>query len=248
MSSIDDLIAEECPGGVEFRALGEVGQFVRGTAFRRRTSSMKDFACIHYGADLHGLRHVDSNDESFVAPELAARLKQAATGDLVIVATSENVEDVCKAVAWLGDEEIAISDDCVIYRHDLDPMYVAYFFQTEAFRDQKRRFVTGTKVKRYHGAEPGRIKIPVPPLAVQREIVAILDRLERLKAELEAELEAELDTLPPVCVLSATRSSIGAERTRFRWSLGDVAGGLTAAKRILPTGNPARFRGSRRWT
>jgi hypothetical protein len=47
---------------------------------------------------------------------------------LVIAATGENVEDVCKAVAWLGDEEIAVHDDCYIYSHTLNPKYVAYYF------------------------------------------------------------------------------------------------------------------------
>lgn len=31
MSRIDDLIAELCPDGVEFKSLGEVGSFIRGT-------------------------------------------------------------------------------------------------------------------------------------------------------------------------------------------------------------------------
>ena len=52
--------------------------------------------------------------------------------------TSENDEDVCKAVAWLGDEEIAVSSDACFFVHNLNPKYVAYFFQTEQFQKQKR--------------------------------------------------------------------------------------------------------------
>lgn len=37
------------------------------------------------------------------------------------------------------------------------------------------------------------VKMPVPPLAVQREIVQILDRFAELEAEFEAELKAELE-------------------------------------------------------
>ena len=36
----------------------------------------------------------------------------------------------------------------------------------------------------------GKIKIPVPPLEIQREIVKVLDTFTKLEAELEAELEA----------------------------------------------------------
>ena len=34
------------------------------------------------------------------------------------------------------------------------------------------------------------IKIPVPPLSIQQEIVKVLDAFTKLEAELEAELEA----------------------------------------------------------
>jgi len=37
-------------------------------------------------------------------------------------------------------------------------------------------------------------KIPIPPLAIQQEIVKILDTFTTLEAELEAELETELET------------------------------------------------------
>ncbi len=39
VSRIDDLIAELCPDGVEFKTLGEVGTFIRGNGARSRTSS-----------------------------------------------------------------------------------------------------------------------------------------------------------------------------------------------------------------
>jgi type I restriction enzyme S subunit len=42
----------------------------------------------------------------------------------------------CKAVAWLGTEDIAVSSDACIYRHNLTrSMFL--FFQTESFQSQK---------------------------------------------------------------------------------------------------------------
>jgi type I restriction enzyme S subunit len=109
---------------------------------------------------------------------------------LVVATTSENDADVAKAVAWLGNGPIAVSGDSYVFKHSLDPLYAAYYFQTDAFHRQKRRFITGTKVKRVSGADLARIEIPVPPIAIQREIVSILTSMEALEAELEAELEA----------------------------------------------------------
>lgn len=190
MSQIDDLIAEHCPEGVEYRVLGDVGVFTRGNGLQKKDLTDSGIGAIHYGQIFTTYGTTIEMTRSFVSHSLATKLRQAQPGDLVIATTSENDKDVCKAVAWLGTEAIAVSGDAYIYAHSLDPSYVAYFFQTDSFQFQKRRYVTGTKVRRVSGADLARIRIPVPPLAVQREITAILDKMERLEAELEAELEA----------------------------------------------------------
>lgn len=189
MSRIDDLIAEHCPAGVPFKALGEVGTFVRGNGLQKKDLVQSGTGAIHYGQVFTTYGTATGETKSFVDPALAERLRKASPGDLVIATTSENDEDVCKAVAWLGSEQIAVSGDAFVYSHSLDPLYMAYFFQSETFQSHKRKFISGTKVKRVSGTDLARIKIPVPPLAIQREIAAILDKMESLKAELEAELE-----------------------------------------------------------
>lgn len=52
------------------------------------------------------------------------------------------------AVAWLGKEEIAVGSDACFYSHNMEPKYVACYFQSESFQKQKRSYNTGTKVKR----------------------------------------------------------------------------------------------------
>lgn len=193
MSRIDDLIAEHCPRGVEVKTLGEVGVFIRGNGLQKKDLVEDGIGAIHYGQVFTTYGTSTAVTKSFVAPTLAARLRRAKPGDLVIATTSENDEDVCKAVAWLGEDEIAVSGDAFIYSHTMDPLYVAHYFQTDAFQSQKRRFISGTKVKRVSGTHIARIRIPVPQLAIQREIASTLDKMESLKAELEAKLEAELD-------------------------------------------------------
>jgi type I restriction enzyme S subunit len=120
--------------------------------------------------------------KSFTNPSLAAKIRRAAPGDLIVATTSEDDAALAKATAWLGDCDVAVSGDAYIYRHTLDPRYVAYFFQSEQFQDQKVRHITGTKVRRISGESLGKIRIPVPPLAVQREIARILDQFTQLEA------------------------------------------------------------------
>lgn len=185
MSRIDELIDKHCPNGVEFKALGEVGTFIRGNGLQKKDFVEKSFPCIHYGQIYTFYGTSTTTTKSFVDPTLAVRLKKADSGDIVLTTTSENIEDVCTAVAWLGDSSIAIGGHSCVFKHTLDPMYVSYYFQTDQFESQKRRFVTGTKVKDIKVADLARVKIPVPPPAVQRAIVEILDKMELLKAELE---------------------------------------------------------------
>lgn len=193
MGGIDDLIAELCPEGVEFKALGDVGQFTRGNGLQKKNLITEGVGAIHYGQIYTHYGTATSVTKSFVSPTSARNLRRAKCGDLVVATTSENDEDVCRAVAWLGDQDIAISGDAYVYTHGLDPLYVAYFFQTDAFRSQKSRFITGTKVKRVSGTDLARIRIPVPALEVQRETVRVLTKMEKLEADLKMELQTELE-------------------------------------------------------
>ena len=190
MSRIDDLLNQHCPKGVDIKPLGEVGQFIRGNGLQKKDFVDEGVGCIHYGQIYTHYGTSATETKSFVSPDLATKLRSAEPGDLVVATTSENDADVAKAVAWLGNGPVAVSGDSYVFKHSLDPLYAAYYFQTDAFHRQKRRFITGTKVKRVSGADLARIEIPVPPIAIQREIVSILTRMEALEAELEAELEA----------------------------------------------------------
>lgn len=223
MSRIDDLIAEHCPAGVPCKKLGEVGEFVRGSGLQKKDFVAQGFPCIHYGQIYTYYGTSATTTKSFISPALAATLKKAEPGDLVVTTTSENIEDVCTAVAWLGNKPIAIGGHSCVFKHSLDPMYAAYYFQTEQFELQKRKFVTGTKVKDIKGADIGRIEIPVPPLAIQREIAAILDKMESLEAELEAELELRTrqygfyrDQLLSFCEVDVPRTPLGEVATIVR--------------------------------
>ena len=192
MSKIDELIAKLCPNGVEYKKLGEVGEFIRGSGLQKKDITDYDngFGAIHYG-QIYTYYSIHTNKtKSFVASAHSKNLKKAKSGNLVIATTSENDTDVCKAVAWLGKKDIAVSSDACIYRHSLEPKYVAYFFQSEQFQLQKLGNITGTKVRRVSPSCMAKFLIPVPPLEIQREIVKVLDTFTKLEAELKAELEA----------------------------------------------------------
>lgn len=190
MSRIDDLVAELCPDGVEYRALGDVGEFVRGNGLQKSDLTREGVPAIHYG-QIHTYYGVWADStKSFTSPELAVKLRRARPGDLIVVTTSEDDDAVAKATAWIGDSEVVVSGDAYIYRHSLEPRYVSYFFESEQFQTQKKRHISGTKVRRISGYSLAKIIIPVPPLEVQHEVVRILDKFTQLEEELESEQEA----------------------------------------------------------
>ncbi|MDU5963836.1 MAG: restriction endonuclease subunit S [Actinomyces sp.] len=166
---------------------------MKGTGLQKSDFTQSGFGCIHYGQiyTKYGV-HADKT-LSFIPPETYERLRHASPGDLLIATTSENDEDLCKAVAWLGDAEIAFSGDMCSYTHGMNPKYVSYFFGTTDFSSQKQRFITGTKVRRIAPQSLEKVKIPVPPLEEQERIVAVLDKFDALVNDISSGLPAEIE-------------------------------------------------------
>lgn len=173
--------------------LGEIGSFTRGSGLQKKDLTTQGIPAIHYGQIYTYYGTYAKKTKSFVTKDFALKARKAKHGDLIIATTSENDEDVCKAVAWLGDENIAVSSDACFYAHTMNPKYVAYYFQTELFQSQKRKFITGTKVRRVNANDLAKITIPLPPLSVQREIVEILDKFDTLTNSISEGLPKEIE-------------------------------------------------------
>ena len=109
----------------------DIGEFIRGGTFQKKDFMDAGVGCIHYGQIYTYYGTYAKKTKTHISATLAKKCKKAQKGNLIIATTSENDEDVCKAVAWLGSEDIAVSSDACIYKHNLNPKYVSYFFQTE---------------------------------------------------------------------------------------------------------------------
>ncbi len=172
--------------------MSKVGEFIRGRRFTKNDYAESGVPAIHYGQIYTDFGISTESAVSFVTEELAESLRYAEQGDVVIAAVGETVEDVGKAVAWLGEEKVAIHDDCFLFRSSLNPMFVSYWMASAVFHERKNRHVARAKVKRLSASGLGQIKIPVPPMSEQLRIVDILDRFGRPLDELGVSLPAEL--------------------------------------------------------
>lgn len=183
---------------VEWKPLGEVGEIIRGNGLQKKDFVEIGFPAIHYGQIYTKYGLSADKTFTFVSAELATRLKKANKHDLLLATTSENDEDVLKPLAWLGEETV-ISGDMMLFRHEQNVKFLAYFFQSAEFQTQKKSYITGIKVRRVSKDNLAKILVPIPcpedpkkSLKIQAEIVRILDAFTELTTELATELATEL--------------------------------------------------------
>ncbi|MEP1554968.1 MAG: restriction endonuclease subunit S [Paraglaciecola sp.] len=182
-------------GEVEYLPMGKegIGKFIRGSGLQKKDFTETGVGCIHYGQIYTHYGTYADQTRTFVSEDFAKKARKARSGDLVIATTSETDEDVCKAVVWLGEADIAVSSDACFYTHSLNPKYVAYFFQTESFQKQKRQYITGAKVRRVNADSLAKILIPVPSPEKQATIVSILDKFDILTSSISEGLPREIE-------------------------------------------------------
>ncbi|MFT6239833.1 MAG: hypothetical protein ACI9NQ_001631 [Paracoccaceae bacterium] len=84
---------------VEWLPLGEPGELVRGNGLPKADFTESGVPAIHYGQIYTYYSLSTTETISFVSPIIAEKLKKVNTGDVVITNTSENLEDVGKALA-----------------------------------------------------------------------------------------------------------------------------------------------------
>ncbi len=186
------LLQTLAPKGVEFRKLGDIGEFTRGNGLLKSDLKDKGRPVVHYG-QIHTQYNLSIDKTiSYVNDALFHKLKKAKPNDILIVTTSENVKDVGKSIAWLGNEEVAFSGEMYSYSTNENPKFIIYYFQTWFFQKEKEKKITGTKVMRIHENDLKKITIPIPPLEIQQEIVKILDQFSALTTDLLAGIPAEI--------------------------------------------------------
>lgn len=173
--------------------LGEIGLFTRGNGLQKKDFVSKGNPVIHYGQIYTKYGFETNKTISFTSDELFQKLKKAKHNDILIATTSENIEDVGKAVVWLGNEKVGFSGDMYSYSTTENSKYIAYYFQTTEFQKQKERKVTGTKLIRIHGDDMAKFLISLPPIPIQNKVVEILDKFQSLLFDTKGLLPQEIE-------------------------------------------------------
>lgn len=173
--------------------LGVICNFIRGNGLQKKDFTTDGKPVIHYGQIY--TKYDFSLDETLskTSEVVFEKLKKAQPNDLVMATTSENVEDVGKAIVWEGKEEIGISGDSYIIQTSQNSRFLNYWLRSISFQSQKERKVTGTKVVRINSKDMEKFQIVIPSLTEQERIVSILDNFNTLTNSLSEGLPKEIE-------------------------------------------------------
>ncbi|WP_083881935.1 restriction endonuclease subunit S [Curtobacterium sp. B8] len=199
MNRIDDLIAHHCPQGVPFRELSEIADTFPGLTGKSKSDFSNGNTRFASYRNIFANPSLDLNAKDFVKITRDEKQNAIRMGDILITGSSESYDDVgmSSVVTVEPTSTMYVNSFCFILRLSdsnlLEPGFAKHLFRSEPIRRQIR--ATSSGVTRINISKPRflRIRIPVPPLEVQREIMRVLDQFAQREAELRASLEAELE-------------------------------------------------------
>ena len=172
MTQLEQLIQDLCPNGVKMVKLGDVVDVLRGKRLTKsELSEDAQYNVYHGGLEPLGKYHLAN--------------READTVMVINVGASAGTVGYSDMPFWSSDGCF-----CLSHSNEVNNKYLYYYLQTE----------TNTLVSRVRRAgiptldsnSVLSLQIPLPPLAVQSEIVRILDKFTLYKSELAAELAARL--------------------------------------------------------
>lgn len=180
MNHVERLIQELCPDGVECRELRVLARRNKGISITAR--KMKEIASHN------GEVRIFAGGNTFVDVALEEINAHAVVCEPSIVIKSRgNIALEYYDKPFTHKSEIW---SYTVLDRDVEGKFVFYFLQTQVENLQNIARSKSVKLPQLSVGDTDILRIPVPPIEVQREIVRILDKFSALEAELEAELEA----------------------------------------------------------
>lgn len=185
----DKLLSFEGRNDVDFKRLGDVANFVKGVGIRKSELKSSGVPAIHYGELYSHYGSYTTKSISYIDPAVTAVKTFASTRDLIVGLTNWSLDNVCKAVAWLGNFPVAVGSDAVVVKHSYNPKFLAHYFQSNEFLTKARVFANGSTVIHYSVKNLGNLEIPNVQMEVQNKIAQALDTFDDLIYNIEREIE-----------------------------------------------------------
>jgi type I restriction enzyme S subunit len=176
MNKIDELIAQYCPNGVEYKKLGEVCEIKTGQQVSKIEIQQNPgkFPVINSGREPLGFINQYNTENN----PIGITTRGAGVGSITW----------CEGKYFRGN----LNYSATIKNPKLLDVRFLYHILINS-RTSIQKLATFNGIPALNKSKLEKLTIPIPPLPVQQEIVNILDKFTELEAKLEAELEAELE-------------------------------------------------------
>ncbi len=188
MQKLEELINTLCPNGVEYRPMEKLGDFYGGLSGKTRN----DFE--NGNAKFITYKNIYSNIALIINVEDTVKITEGETqntiqyGDVLFTGSSETPDECgySSVLTTHTKEKLYLNSFCFGYRlYDLSlflPDFMKYLFRSNQLRKEIGKTASGVTRFNVSKKKMGKIKIPVPPIEIQREIVRILDNFTELTA------------------------------------------------------------------
>ena len=200
MAKLEELIKELCPNGVEYKFVGDVcdtiTDYVAAGSFAEIAKKVKyintpEYALLVRTTDLKS--NFAKGDFIYIDKEAYDFLWRVhLDAETIILPNIGN----CGEVYYITKDRLpyphcALAPNAIMVRSSTClNLYLKYVFESEYFQKQLMKIVSPTGQTKFNKTDLKRLLIPLPPLAIQREIVRILDKFTLYSQELAAELAA----------------------------------------------------------
>ena len=158
--------------------LGEIGTFVRGSGIKRTETVEKGLPCVRYGEFYTTYKTKFSTIKSFIPKNIFDNCHHIIKNDICMALTGENKFDIALASVYEGDTPVAMGGDMTKFTsYFCYPLYLVYAINSPYGIKCKRNLATGDIICHISNDKLASIRIPLPPLAEQKAIVAKIEEL-----------------------------------------------------------------------
>ena len=245
MNKLEQLINEFCPEGVEYKALGELGEFYSGLNGKSKDDFNNGNAKFITYMNVFSNPSLKIDIDDKVKIEKNENQRTLEYGDIIFTGSSETADEcgISSVLTQKTDEKLYLNSFCFGFRfYDeklMLPEFSKYVFRSSEIRKQIKRTASGVTRFNISKKKMEKVTIPLPPILVQEEIVRILDKFTELAAELATELaarkqqyeyyksslltfgnEIEWKSLGDVCIVQA--GGTPSKNERLYWENGNI--------------------------
>ncbi len=194
MHKIERLLQTLAPKGVEFRKLGDIGEYIRGVTYKKN-QEINNLECgikVLRANNITLSNHLNFEDIKVINKNVKIRKEQyLKKNDILICAGSGSSEHIGKVAFINTDFDYVFGGFMGVIRiREVNSRFVYHIFTSNIFKQYLEKSLNTTTINNLNANILQNFLIPIPPLEIQQEIVKILDAFTELNTELNTELKA----------------------------------------------------------